>query len=273
MVQGGSLTIDVCPPTTSTHCTVYTVRRLFSLVYVYQNLVLLFDDSVLISPPFSSLRTANAVLPTTFGMFQAEQKEGQLLGATVYSNGVNVVVSHAHNENLKQPGIPSPPLPPLPPPPSPSSSSTPNFRVFHSLLPPLFLIHLLPPRPPSTSSSTFFLLVHLLPPRPPFTSSSTFYLLVHLLPPRPPSTSSSTFYLLVHLLPPHPPSTSSSTFYLLIHLLPPRPPSTSSCLPPRPVPQPGLPLASMTQLSPAATVSSAQPMPCHEDVATGPTEI
>ena len=159
--------------------------------------MLLFDDSVLISPPSSSLRTANAVLPTTFGMFQAEQKEGQLLGATVYSNGVNVVVSHAHNENLKRPGIPSPPLPPLLPPPSPSSSSTPNFCVFHSLLLPLFLIHLLP-----------------------------------------------------------------------LH-----PPSTSSCLSPRPVPQPGLPLASMTQLSPAATTTSASPTPCHEGAATGPTEI
>ena len=46
--------------------------------------------------------TANAMLPTvtTPSGIQAEQKIGQLLGATVYSNGVNVVVSHAHNENL-----------------------------------------------------------------------------------------------------------------------------------------------------------------------------
>ena len=42
--------------------------------------------------------TANAMLPTetTPSGVQAEQKIGQLLGATVYSNGVNVVVSHAH---------------------------------------------------------------------------------------------------------------------------------------------------------------------------------
>ena len=104
-------------------------------------------------------------------------------------------------------------------------------------------LHLVPPQPPFSTSTTSIQYLHDLHLVPPQTSSSTsttsiYYLHnLHLLPPQPPSSTSTTSIQYLHnllLVPPQPPSstfTTSIQYLHNLHLVPPQPPfSTEICI-------------------------------------------